>query len=146
MKARIYNIDDKFNFGRNFGKSVRELLEVNPGYVDWVIRNVESFALSHDAFQQAKIITEGKRFSKNEVVELSKEKQNFTILSEKLYGWDYDFSKEDILQINNMKINQFNSDLEKPYTNQSFHDDTDWSHYNDDLDMDQQSEEFWNQF
>lgn len=146
MKARIYNIDDKFNFGRNFGKSVRELLEVNPGYVDWVIRNVESFALSHDAFQQAKIITEGKRFSKNEVVELSKEKQNFKILSEKLYGWDYDFSKDDILQINNMKINQINSDLEKSYSDQSFHDDTDWSHYNDDLDMDQQSEEFWNQF
>ena len=146
MKIRLYNIDDKFNFGRNCSKTVRELLEVNPGYVDWVFRNVDSFALSHDAFQQAKIITEGKRFSKNEVVELSKEKQNFKILSEKLYGWDYDFSKDDILQINNMKINQINSDLEKSYSDQSFHDDTDWSHYNDNLDMDQQSEEFWNQF
>ena len=30
--------------------------------------------------------------------------------------------------------------------NDSYEDSTDWSHYNDDLDMDQQSEEFWNQF
>lgn len=28
----------------------------------------------------------------------------------------------------------------------SYSDETDWSHYNDDLDMDQQSEDFWNQF
>jgi len=32
------------------------------------------------------------------------------------------------------------------YDNYSSDDQTDWSHYNDDLDMDQQSDEFWNQF
>jgi hypothetical protein len=34
------------------------------------------------------------------------------------------------------------------YNNVNFssNDQTDWSHYNDDLDMDQQSEDFWNQF
>lgn len=31
-------------------------------------------------------------------------------------------------------------------SNESFQDETDWSNYNDDLDMDQQSEDFWNQF
>lgn len=146
MRNKIYNIEDVFEFGRNKGKTVEELLNENPGYVDWLIRNVEGFALSHDAFQQAKIITLGKRFCKNEVVELSNEKQNFTILSRKLYGWDYDFSKEDILLINNLKINEINSEAEKRYSIQRLHDDTDWSNYNDDVDMDQQSADFWNQY
>jgi len=146
MRNKIYNLDDEFDFGRNKGKTIKELLQVNPGYVDWVIRNIEGFALSNEAFQQAKIITEGKRFSKKEIVELSNEKQNLPILFRKLYGWDYDFSKEDILLINNLKINEINSKTKNTYSVHSYHDDTDWSNYNDDIDMDQQSEEFWNQF
>jgi len=146
MRNKIYNLDDEFDFGRNKGKTIKELIQVNPGYVDWVIRNIEGFALSNEALQQAKIITEGKRFSKEGIVELSNEKQNFPILFRKLYGWDYDFSKEDILLINNLKINEINSKTKNTYSVHSYHDDTDWSNYNDDIDMDQQSEEFWNQF
>ena len=38
-------------------------------------------------------------------------------------------------------------DYEQDYDDRdSYEDQTDWSHYNDDLDMDQQSIEFWNQF
>ena len=145
MRNRIYNIEDVFDFGKFKGKTVEDLLKENPGYVDWLIRNFRGFALSYNAFEQAKIITTGKRFSKKEA-ELVNENQAITILFRKLYGWDYDFSKEDILQINNLKVNEINSKEANRYSIQSYHDDTDWSNYNDDLDMDQQSEEFWNQF
>ena len=145
MRNRIYNIDDEFDFGKYKGKTIKDLLKENPGYVDWLIRNFRGFALSYDAFEQAKIITAGKRFSKKEA-ELANENQPITILFRKLYGWDYDFSKEDILQINNLKVIEINSKAENRYSIQNYHDDTDWSNYNDDLDMDQQSEEFWNQF
>ena len=37
-------------------------------------------------------------------------------------------------------------DCESHYEADSYEDFTDWSNYNDDLDMDQQSIEFWNQF
>ena len=37
-------------------------------------------------------------------------------------------------------------DCESNYEQDSYEDFTDWSNYNDDLDMDQQSIEFWNQF
>lgn len=145
MKNKIYDIHDEFDFGKYKGKTIEDLLKENPGYVDWLIRNFRGFALSYDAFEQAKIITEGKRFSKEEAV-LANKNQPLIILSRKLYGWDYDFSKEDIQFINNLKINEINSEEENRYTVQSYHDDTDWSNYNDDLDMDQQSEDFWDQF
>lgn len=145
MRNRIYNIDDVFDFGKYKGKTIEDLLKENPGYVDWLIRNFRGFALSYDAFQQAKIITEGKSFSKEEA-KLANENQSITIIFRKLYGWDYDFSKADILLINNMKINEIISKTENRYSDNSYHDDTDWSHYNDDVDMDQQSEDFWNQF
>lgn len=145
MRKKIYNIQDCFDFGKNKGKTIEELLIQNPGYVDWAIRNIDNFALSHEAFEQAKIITAGKKLSREDA-ELAKENPVTRSLFKKLYGWSYDFSKEDILLINSMKINEINSKTENTYSNHGCHDDTDWRHYNDDVDMDQQSEEFWNQY
>ncbi len=143
MRNRIYNIDVEFDFGKYKGKTVKELLNENPGYIDWVIRNVDGFALSREAFQQAKIITDGKRYSREE--ELAKPSPKFEFV-EGYKGWDFDFSKADILIINNLKINKIKSQTQNTYSANSFHDDTDWTYYNDDVDMDQQSEDFWNQF
>ncbi len=145
MKNRIYNIDDSFDFGKYKGKTIEELLNENPGYVDWLIRNVGGFALSDEAFEQAKIITAGKKLPRKDT-EIIKENQITPSLFKKLYGWSFDFSKEEILLINSKKINEINSKTENTYSNHGYHDDTDWSHYNDDVDMDQQSEEFWNQY
>lgn len=40
----------------------------------------------------------------------------------------------------------YDSKLENEYNNISYEDNTDWSNYNDNLDMDQQGIDFWNQF
>ena len=143
MRRFIYDIDDEFNFGRYKGKTVRDLLKVNPGYVDWVIRNVDRFALSENAMQQALEITEGKRFSKEEA-ELERASKGNKSLFGKLYGWSFDFSSEELIQINLQKLDTFRKTQSS--TSTKYRDDTDWSHYNDDRDMDQQSEDFWNQF
>jgi len=145
MRNKIYNIDDEFDFGRNKGKTIKELLQINPGYVDWLIRNVGGFALSHEAFEHAMAITAGEKISREDT-KLAKENPATPSLFKKLYGWSYDFSKEDILLINSMKINEINSKTENTYSNHGYLDDTDWTHYNDDIDMDQQSEDFWNQY
>lgn len=142
MKIKIYDIDDVFDFGRNKGKTIRELLMDNPGYVDWCIRNIDAFALSQNAFNEAKLITHGKKC----VVVDDNEEPKRKSLFKKLYGWPYDFSKEDIFIINDLKIGKHNQSTVEDYVNNTFEDDTDWSHYNEDLDMDQQSEDFWNQF
>lgn len=59
-------------------------------------------------------------------------------------------SMEEFLEYENLAL----ADSEEIYSTdrfynkheESFRDNTDWSNYNDDLDMDQQSEDFWNQF
>ena len=145
MERFIYDIDDEFCFGRNKGKTVRDLLKVNPGYVDWIIRNVDKFALSEDAMQQALEITEGKRFSKKEAdLEKINKKEKSLLDNLKLYGWSFDFASEELIQINLKKLYFFRNTNNNPSDN--YRDDTDWSHYNNDRDMDQQSEDFWNQF
>lgn len=143
MKNKIYNINDEFDFGKYKGKTVKELLIENPGYIDWVIRNVDGFALSRDTFQQSTSITEGKRYPRKEV--LAEPSTEFEFI-EGYKGWDFDFSKADILIINNLKIKKIESQTKNTYSSNSYHDDTDWTYYNDDVDMDQQSEDFWNQF
>lgn len=147
MKNKIYELDEVFSFGRYKGKTVRELLKENPGYVDWIIRNVDSFALSEEAMQQALEITEGKKFSKEEAY-LNRINQPILIIFRKIYGWSFDFSDEELIKINRLKLDNFRENkiiynYRIPEKNEY---DTDWSYYNDDLDMDQQSEEFWNQF
>lgn len=148
MRNKIYNIEDVFEFGRNKGKTIEELLKENPGYVDWVIRNVESFALSHNAFQQAKIITEGKSFSKEEAEFERRNKITVSLLrNQKIYGWSFDFNDEELIRINQQKILKHqNEEANNNFIHKPNEDDTDWSNYNDDLDMDQQSADFWNQY
>jgi hypothetical protein len=143
MKNRIYYLVDVFDFGKYKGKTIEDILIDNPGYVDWVIRNVDSFALSRDTFQQAKSITEGKRYSREEV--LAEPSTEFELI-EGYKGWDFDFSKADILIINNLKIRRVVLQNKNTYSTNSYHDDTNWTYYNDDFDMDQQSEDFWDQF
>lgn len=148
MRNRIYNIDDEFDFGKYKGKTIEDLLKENPGYVDWLIRNFRGFALSYDAFEQAKIITAGKRFSKEEAEFERRNKITVSILrNQKIYGWSYDFNDEELIRINQQKILKLqNEEASNNFIHKPDEDDTDWSNYNDDLDMDQQSADFWNQY
>ena len=45
----IYDLDDKVFFGKYSGKTIKEILDINPGYFCWCIENLDSFALSAEA-------------------------------------------------------------------------------------------------
>jgi hypothetical protein len=53
---------------------------------------------------------------------------------------------EFVLNEDKMGLEAEDYDDYNDYEQDSYEDFTDWSHYNDALDMDQQSIEFWNQF
>ena len=100
----IYDLDDTFRFGRNKGKTVRTLLLENPGYVDWLIRNVDIFVLSENAMKEALIVTDYKKIT-NKDLENSKVNQSDSIFSMlKVYGWSFDFSSQELIQINKNKL------------------------------------------
>lgn len=45
----IYDLDDQINFGKYNGKTIKEILDVNPDYLCWCIKNLDSFAISAEA-------------------------------------------------------------------------------------------------
>ena len=50
MAVYIHEINDLMGFGKYSSKSVADVVNINPSYIVWCLENVDSFALSDDAF------------------------------------------------------------------------------------------------
>lgn len=119
---KFYTLDTEFTFGKFKGHTVRQILDLQPSYIDWCAINLDHFYITENVISEIKTIKPG--FS------LTTEGQQK--LDEKYSNW------ESVLE-------DFN-DYDDYNDRDTYRDDTDWSHFNDNLDMDQQSDEFWNQF
>jgi hypothetical protein len=53
---KFYDIDTVFNFGKYAGKSVREVLEIQPSYIDWCIINLDHFYIMPEDIDYIKSI------------------------------------------------------------------------------------------
>lgn len=114
---KFYNLNTEFMFGKFKGKTLKEVTDAQITYLNWCSVNLEHFYLADDVISQIKEL--------NPTFELSDEAKNS--LNAKFQNW-----KAKQIQKNTPYVS--NDDL------------IDWSNYNDDLDMDQQSPDFWNQF
>jgi hypothetical protein len=118
---KFYDLDSQFTFGKHKGNTVRQIIGLQPSYIDWCATTLDQFYIAEDVIEEIKKIKPD--------FTLSAEAQQK--LNEKYTSWENeqepyeDFGYDD----RNADYNQ-----------------TDWSNYNDNLDMDQQSIEFWNQF
>lgn len=45
----MYGLNEVFTFGKYRGKSISEVLEANPKYLEWAIENVSNFTLDEKA-------------------------------------------------------------------------------------------------
>lgn len=169
------------HIGKYAGKTLREIIMIEPSYIDWYIINnfdffiskstIEeiqqinpSFYLSENALLCRKMKIESmlsyifrayrlyfkyvKRTEKNFIefdemnffyLQLSKDLDNFYKLTNDRYEYYENKLDEELIIARNI-------DSEYEYRNMRYKDVIDNKKYNDDLDMDQQSEEFWNQF
>jgi hypothetical protein len=53
---KFYNIETVFDFGKYAGKSVREVLDIQPSYIDWCIINLNYFYISQAEIDYIKSI------------------------------------------------------------------------------------------
>jgi hypothetical protein len=51
-EIQFYNLDTKFTFGMYKGKSVREVIEMNPTYLDWCAINIIPFYMTDVAIEE----------------------------------------------------------------------------------------------
>ena len=53
---KFYTLDTEFTFGKYEGKTVKEILELQPTYLDWCAINLDHFYLSDEIIEEIKII------------------------------------------------------------------------------------------
>lgn len=188
----FYNIDTKLTFGKYKEKTIKEILELNPSYINWCIVNIRSFYIEPGIIEKMKNLDllfslseleEKILIDKHDEFSFSKFENHldFVYKNEKIpyipnemysYFFDYDSysSRKAILGECTAKIQDFiNYQSEKSYfeevskhgyfdehgdfisNEESYYNQIDNEldssrGYNDNLDPDQQSMEYWNQF
>lgn len=122
---KIYDFDKLFTFGKYEGKTLRQIIDLQPSYINWCVEALDHFYISEVVIEEIKKI--------NSDFTLSAEgKQK---LKEKYIRW-----------VNEQEPHKDYYDDNDYDDSNAFYNQTDWSNYDDGLDMDQQSIEFWNQF
>jgi len=88
---KFYNLDTEFTFGRYANQTIRQVIEIQPSYLDWCAINLDHFYIDEEVINEIKAI--------NPSFVLSEEGQNK--LSEKYDAWenaqqadDYDHYQE----------------------------------------------------
>lgn len=121
---KIYTLESKFTFGKFNNKTLHEAASLQPQYIDWCLLNLDHFLISIETYHEIQQVYPTFQISQDALSMLTSKSNIY-----------YEEVKE--------KQRSFNSN-NGDWSNDS--DPTDWSHYNDELDADQQSEDFWNQF
>jgi hypothetical protein len=80
-KTKLYNWESKFDFGKYNQKSIKEVFEKNPSYIDWCFQKVDWFCVSDEIFEKIPIVVSLKKYKE---VFITKEQQDcLKILNEK---------------------------------------------------------------
>ena len=53
---KFYNLDTEFAFGQFEGKTVKEILEIQPSYLDWCAINLDHFYISEETIEEIRTI------------------------------------------------------------------------------------------
>ncbi len=96
----VHSLNEKMGFGKYSALTLKEVIDSNPSYIDWCLKNLSRFALDRNATRYYK--------GDKEAAYWAEDRDND-------YHYDYEYEE---------------SVSDSPY-------------YNDQLDMDQQSLEFW---
>lgn len=126
---KSYELDTVFTFGKYTGKSIRQIMDLQPTYIDWCAINMDHFYISKNVIAALKKLKPGFELSAEGTQIMNEKFQVYAQEQEEEYYQNYGNPNEHDYDDSNADYNQ-----------------TDWSDYNDNLDMDQQSIEFWNQF
>lgn len=82
---KFYTLDTEFTFGKYKGKTVKEIIEIQPTYLEWCAINLDHFYISDEIIEEIKVI-----------------KPDFTIteegqqkLAEKYSNWESEQQQDD---------------------------------------------------
>lgn len=90
---KFYDLDTEFTFGKYEGKTVREILELQPNYLDWCAINLDHFYISDEVIDEIKTNISVFKISEEGVKKLSEKYKNWESEQENLNNdySDYDY-------------------------------------------------------
>ncbi|MDR2651083.1 MAG: hypothetical protein LBC68_02035 [Prevotellaceae bacterium] len=97
---KFYDIDTKFDFGKYTGKTLQEVLEIQPSYINWCIINLTHFYISEDVIDEIKSIKPDFTLSEEELQKLDNkydtwnEQEIDKYDKHTYYSDDYDWDRE----------------------------------------------------
>lgn len=53
---KVFTLDTEFTFGKYEGKTVKEIIEIQPTYLDWCAINLDHFFISDEIIEEIKVI------------------------------------------------------------------------------------------
>ena len=53
---KFYDLDSQITFGKYEGKTIREIVDLQPNYIDWCATNLDHFYISEDLIEEIKKI------------------------------------------------------------------------------------------
>jgi hypothetical protein len=119
---KFYNIDTVFNFGKYAGKTVREVLDIQPSYIDWCVINLEHFYILPEDIDHIKSIKPDFTLSEDGLKKLVDkysewDKLQTDILRNNGYGYDYCEEEEE---------DEDDEDYRHDYNDYNDYDNFDW--------------------
>lgn len=97
---KFYDFDTEFTFGKYEGKTVREILEIQPTYLDWCAINLDHFYISGEVIEEIKatysdfkISEEGMNKLTEKYEQWENEQEDFDDDYDNYYD-DYDYSDD----------------------------------------------------
>lgn len=89
---KFYDLDTVFTFGKYEGKTVREILELQPKYLDWCTINLDHFYISDEVIEEIKTIISDFKISEEGEKKLSEKYENW---ESELENYNDDYSDYD---------------------------------------------------
>lgn len=86
---KFYNLDTEFTFGKYEGKTVREVLELQPNYFDWCAINLDHFYISSEVIEEIKRAKPDFKLSDEGIKKLNEKYEKWES-EQKDYDCDYD--------------------------------------------------------
>ncbi len=94
MYLRFYDLNSTFTFGKFNGKTLKEVIEIQPGYIDWCAINLGHFHIDYEVMKQIRKFAPDFRISK----------EGQQILNEKITEWANDRDAEDAEKLRQDRI------------------------------------------
>ena len=132
----IFTAESIFTFGKHNGKTLEQVAQCDAPYILWCVRNIDKFLIDKGAFLDFQ-----KKYEKSFVTICSPTNDEF----ERTTNF-YEATEQDLDLLENKWNNYTNQNSSRQYANYDHYEDYSVDRnpfYNDNLDMDQQDQEFW---